>query len=150
MPIKPIPDGYHSVTPYLIVPGVRGLLDFVVDVFDAVLIEAPMTRPDGSVMHAEVRIGDSILMMGEPSGDFAAMPASLYLYVGDADAVYRKALKAGGVSLMEPADQFYGDRSAGVKDPAGNCWWIATHREDLSPQEIASRAKALASRGKLD
>ena len=143
MAVKPIPDGFHSVTPYLVVPGVAGLIDFLKQAFDATEVHQRMTQPDGAVMHAEVRIGDSILMMGEPRGDFQAMPASFYLYVPDTDAVYRRAIQAGATSLMEPADQFYGDRNAGVKDASGNLWWIATHIEDVSPDELAKRAAAL-------
>jgi uncharacterized glyoxalase superfamily protein PhnB len=101
-----------------------------------------MMRPDGSIGHAEVKIGDSIIMMSEPMGDMQPMPASIYLYVQETDAVYQRALQAGATSLTEPADQFYGDRSAGVKDPAGNQWWIATHKEDVPPEEMVKRARA--------
>jgi PhnB protein len=96
--------------------------------------------PDGTVGHAEVRIGGSPVMMGEARGPWPAMPCAIYLYVNDTDAVYRRALAAGATSLMEPADQFYGDRNAGVKDPCGNFWWIATHKEDVSPEELQARA----------
>jgi uncharacterized glyoxalase superfamily protein PhnB len=142
--VKLIPDGYHSITPYLIVPGVARLLDFLKEAFGAEETHPRMTRPDGAVMHAEVRIGDSRLMMGEPGGNWTPMPGSLYLYVPDTDAVYRRALAAGATSLMEPADQFYGDRNAGVKDPSGNSWWIATHKEDVSHEEMVRRAQARA------
>lgn len=81
-------------------------------------------------------------MMGEPMGEFTAMPTSLYLYVEDADAVYAQALAAGATSVMPPADQFYGDRHGGVRDPNGNIWWIATHIEDVPPEELARRAAA--------
>ena len=101
-----------------------------------------MPRPDGTIMHAEVRIGDSRVMMGEPMGSCQPMFGSLYLYVHDVDAVYKRALQAGATSTSEPADQFYGDRSASIKDPVGNQWWIATHKEDVPPEEIARRAKA--------
>ena len=141
MAVKPIPDGFHTVTPYLVVPGVAKLLDFLQQAFAAEEI-VRMPRPDGAIMHAEVKIGDSIVMMGEPMGDHTPMPGSIYLYVHDADTVYRRALQAGATSTMEPADQFYGDRSAGVKDPAGNQWWIATHKEDVPPAELAKRAEA--------
>jgi len=120
MAVKSIPDGFHTVTPYLVVPGVTTLLDFLKQAFDAQELLSPMLRADGSVGHAEVKIGDSIIMMGEPMGDMQPMPCSLYLYVQDADAVYQRALQAGATSLMEPADQFYGDRSAGVQDTVGN------------------------------
>jgi len=140
--VKAIPDNYHSVTPYLKVPGITKLLDFLTQAFDAKLVER-MARPDGTVMHAEVRIGDSVVMMGEPTGaDEGPMPAMMYLYVADTDAFYRRAIAAGAASVMEPADQFYGDRNAGVKDPCGNLWWIATHVEDVAPDEMARRAEA--------
>lgn len=141
MAAKPIPDGYHSVTPYMTVPGVAKLIDFLKQAFEATEVER-MTRPDGSVMHAEVRIGDSIVMMGEPTAEFPPMPAAIYLYVNDADDVYRRALQAGATSTSEPADMFYGDRQGGVKDPSGNQWWIATHKEDVSPEELRRRAEA--------
>jgi PhnB protein len=142
MAVKSIPDGFHTVTPYLVVPGVTTLLDFLKQAFDAQEILSPMLRSDGGVGHAEVKIGDSIIMMGEPMGDMQPMPCSLYLYVQDTDAVYQRALQAGATSLMEPADQFYGDRSAGVKDAVGNQWWIATHQEDVPPDEMLKRARA--------
>ena len=141
MAVKPIPDGYHSVTPFLIVPGAAKLLDFLKQAFEAQELHR-LPRPDGTIMHAEVRIGDSLVMMGEPMGDCQPMFGSLYLYVHDVDVVYKRALQAGATSTSEPADQFYGDRSAGIKDPIGNQWWIATHKEDVPPEEIARRAKA--------
>ena len=140
MDVKPVPKGYRRVTPYLMVPGVARLIDFLQKAFGAKETQPRMARPDGTVMHAEVKIGDSILMMGEPMGQFQAMPAAFCLYVRDTDAVYRRALEAGATSISEPADQFYGDRNAGVKDTAGNIWWIATRKEDLSPEELARRA----------
>jgi uncharacterized glyoxalase superfamily protein PhnB len=141
MAVKPIPEGYHSVTPYLVVRGAAKLIDFLTQAFEAKEIFR-MPRPDGTVMHAEVKIGDSIVMMGEAMGDMQPMPGTMYLYVHDADAVYRRALQAGATSVMEPADQFYGDRHGGVKDPAGNHWWIATHKEDVPPDELQKRAQA--------
>lgn len=136
-----IPAGYHTVTPYLIVKGAATLVDFLKKVFDGQEIER-MTRPDGTIAHAEVRIGDSVVMLGEPSGEWKPMPATLNVYVKDADATYAKALQAGARSLREPTDQFYGDRQSGVTDPVGNCWWIATHVEDVSPDEMKRRAEA--------
>ena len=141
MAVKPIPDGYHTVTPYLTVQGVPKLIDFLKQAFEAQEIER-MAQPDGTIRHAEVRIGDSVVMMGEAGGEREPMPSSIYLYVNDTDSVYRRALQAGATSLMEPADQFYGDRSAGVKDPSGNYWWIATHKEDVPPDELKRRAEA--------
>jgi uncharacterized glyoxalase superfamily protein PhnB len=145
MVVQPIPEGYHTVTPYLIVAGVPRLVDFLRQAFGAEETYPPTRRPDGSVAHAEIRIGDSRVMMGEPMGDFAPMPAMLYLYVRDVDAVYHQAVAAGAITLMEPADQIYGDRNAGVKDPAGNLWWIGTRKEDVSPAELARRIEAGAS-----
>lgn len=139
--VEPIPEGYHTVTPYLIVSGADTLLEFLKKAFDGT-VEFVMRDSDGSVRHAEVRIGDSHVMMGEAGGEWTPMPAGIHLYVGDCDVTYRRALQAGGTSLREPADQFYGDRSAGVKDPCGNSWWIATHIEDVPPAEIERRAKA--------
>ena len=141
MPVQPIPEGYHTVTPYLTVPGVARLIDFLKQAFGAEEKER-MMRPDGSVGHAEVRIGDSMVMMGEPSDKFPPMPATIYLYVPDTDAAYRRAIQAGASSMMEPTNQFYGDRNAGVKDPSGNLWWIATHVEDVPPEEMRRRAEA--------
>jgi PhnB protein len=141
MAVTPIPKGYHTVTPYLVVQGVPKLIDFLKQAFDAQEIMR-MPRPDGTIMHAEVRVGDSAVMMGEARGEFKPMPGSLYLYVDDTDATYQRALQAGATSLMEPANQFYGDRHAGVADPVGNHWWIATHIEDVLPEELARRAEA--------
>jgi len=146
MAVKPIPDGYHNVTPYLVVPGVAGLIDFLKEAFGAVEEGERNVRPDGTVMHAALRIGDSPVMMGEPAGPFEAMPAVLHLYVADTDSTYKRALQAGAISLREPADQFYGDRNAGVKDMCGNIWWISTHKEDVPPEEMARRAEAMVKR----
>jgi PhnB protein len=142
MTVEPIPEGFHTVTPYLVVQGVARLIDYLKEAFQAEEIER-MARHDGTIMHAMVKIGDSVIMMGEGGGTFEPRPASLYMYVADTDGVYQQALQAGGTSVMEPADQFYGDRNAGVKDPSGNYWWIATHKEDMSPEELRKRAEAL-------
>lgn len=141
MAAKPIPDGYHSVTPYLIVEGAPKLMDFVIQAFGAEERER-MTRADGTIGHAEVRIGDSVVMLSEARGEWKPMPAAIYLYVPDTDATYRQALEAGATSVMEPADQFYGDRNAGVRDPVGNLWWIGTHQEDVPREELERRAAA--------
>ncbi|MGI8992383.1 MAG: VOC family protein [Bryobacteraceae bacterium] len=141
MGVHYIPEGHTNVVPYIVVPGIGKLIDFLKAVFDAEETER-MARPDGAIMHAQVKIGGSILMMGEPQGEFGSMPSQLYVYVRDTDDVYKRAIEAGGTSLMEPADQFYGDRNAGVKDPFGNQWWIATHKEDVSPEELRVRAAA--------
>jgi uncharacterized glyoxalase superfamily protein PhnB len=145
--VKPVPEGFHTLTPYLVVPGVARLIDFLKEAFNAEELHRS-ARPDGTIMHAQVKVGDSMLMMGEPAGEWKAMPASLYMYVPDVDAIYRRAIGAGGKSLSEPADQFYGDRHAGLTDPSGNMWWIATHKEDVAPDELERRAQAaMAKRG---
>ena len=140
-----VPEGYHTVTPYLTVGGVPRLIEFLKQAFDGQEIER-VPGPDGAIMHAKVRIGDSVVMMGEARGTWQPMPGSLYVYVSDTDAVYKRALQAGATSVMEPADQFYGDRNAGVKDPVGNHWWMATHKEDVSPEELAKRVEAELAR----
>ena len=142
MAVKPIPDGYRTVTPYLTVPQAPRQIDFLKQAFGAQEVER-MALPDGRVMHAEVKIGDSIVMMGEANDKWPAMPACLYLYVDDVDATYARALKAGATTLQEPADQFYGDRCGGVKDASGNTWWIATRKEDVSPEELKKRHQAM-------
>jgi PhnB protein len=138
--VKPIPDGFHTITPYLIVEGAAKVIDFAQKAFDAKLEHEATKRPDGSIMHATLRIGDSMLMISDASEHAKATTTMLYLYVSDVDATYQKALKAGGTSVMEPADQFYGDRSGGVKDVAGNQWWLGKHIEDVSPAELKKRA----------
>ncbi len=138
MSVKPIPDGYHSVTAFLNVSSAATLVAFLKQAFDAKEKEF-QDLGDGHI-HAEVRIGDSLVMIGQSE----PRPASIYLYVNDADAAYRSALKAGAISLSEPVDQPYGDRQGGVKDPCGNTWWIATHKEDVSPEEIRRRFEARA------
>jgi PhnB protein len=138
--VKPIPEGHHTLTPYLVVDGAERVVQFMKDAFGAQFAFEPMKRPDGKIMHAELRIGDSIVMISDASERAKATSAMLHVYVPNVDAVYRKALKAGGTSVTEPADMFYGDRSGGVKDPAGNQWHIGTHIEDVSPAELTKRA----------
>ena len=140
MAVEPIPAGHHTVTPYMVVEDVPRLVEFLKDAFGATELEC-IEGPDGRVMHAQIRIGDSMIMMGQANENFPPLTSAIYLYVIDTDATYKQALEAGGDSLMEPADQFYGDRNAGVKDPCGNLWWIATHVEDVSSEEIARRAQ---------
>lgn len=140
MPVKPIPDGYHTVTPYLTVSDLPRLVQFTVDAFGAKPSEM-VPDASGTVRHAEVRIGDSVVMIGQEREQWKARPGSLYLYVEDTEATYRRALDAGAKSVMAPAKQFYGDINAGVEDPVGNYWWIATHVEDVAPEEIERRAR---------
>jgi uncharacterized glyoxalase superfamily protein PhnB len=138
--VKPVPEGFHTITPYLVVDDAEKVIRFMKEAFGATPVFEPMMRPDGKVMHGEYKIGDSIVMISDESERAQATSVMLHLYVPNVDAVYQKALKAGGTSIMEPADQFYGDRSGGVKDPAGNQWHIGTHVEDVSPAELKKRA----------
>src|ERR1700722_4343681 len=139
--VKPIPDGYHTVTPYLVASNVARLIVFMEKAFDAKVIER-LTGPDGKVAHAEISIGDSRIMIGGARPGQPAVPCMLYLYVTDTDALYKSALEAGATSIMAPANQFYGDRNAGVKDAEGNQWYIATHVEDVAPEELQKRMQA--------
>ncbi len=121
------PFGLRTVTPYLVVEDVARLITFLSRVFGAVSRGEPNVRDDGSIQHAEVKIGDSVIMMGEPNNEFTSMPSMIYLYVADCDESYQKALAAGAVSVLEPALYPHGDRYGGVRDFAGNIWWIVTH-----------------------
>jgi PhnB protein len=148
--VKPIPEGYHTVTPYILVQGADKLIDFIKKAFDAKETER-YSMPDGSIGHAEVRIGDSVLMVSDAQGEeFKPMAAGIHLYVEDCDVTYKHALEAGATSVSEPQDQFYGDRSSGVNDQFGNKWWIATHKEDLSKEEIAKRMDDAMKQQKQD
>jgi PhnB protein len=148
MAAKPVPDGFHTVTPYLTVRDAPKVMEFLKQAFGARISHEPIKRPDGSVMHVQVMIGDSPIMIGEESEMAKATASSLYLYVPDVDDVYRKAVRAGGSTIMEPSDMFYGDRSGAVKDSSGNSWFIATHKEDVAPQELARRAEAFIKQQK--
>jgi PhnB protein len=139
--VKPIPEGYHTITPYMLVERANKFIDFLKEAFDATVTFA-MRDPEGEIKHAEIKIKDSMLMIAEPKGDQQPMPFCFYLYVEDVDSLYQTALKAGAISLREPADQFYGDRSGGVKDHFGNIWWIGSRIENLSSEEIQKRARA--------
>src|ERR1700736_4759318 len=125
MTAKPIPDGYHTRTPHLIVEGAQKLVDFLKQGFGAKETFS-MPGPDGKIGHAEVQIGSSMVMLADANPRWKAGKAMLYLYVEDVDSVYKKAVAAGGKSVMEPANQFYGDRSAGVEDAFGN---LLGHRD---------------------
>jgi PhnB protein len=142
MAAKPIPDGFHTVTPYLVVRGANKTIEFLKKTFGAETVFEPMKRPDGLIMHAELKIGDSRIMLADASEQCQPTQAQMYVYVPNADAIYQRAVAAGATSTMEPTDMFYGDRGGSVKDPAGNSWFIATHKEDVAPQELAKRAEA--------
>jgi PhnB protein len=150
MPVKPIPAGYHSVTPYLAVRQAADAIEFYARAFGAKQ-RMRVAAPGNKVGHAELEIGDSVVMVADehPDMDFRSpahyggSPVSLHLYVKDVDASFRKAVDAGATSLRAVADQFYGDRTGTVRDPFGHVWHLATHKEDLSPQELEKRARAM-------
>lgn len=144
MPVKPVPDGYHTVTPYLTVDDPGALIKFLQEAFGA---ELRYSHNDdaGNIRHAEVRLGDSMLMTGKARDEWKSRPAGFYLYVPNCDELYKKAIAAGAKSLQAPTDHPYGDRSAGVRDSQGNDWWVATHIEDVSPDEIERRMKQAAN-----
>jgi PhnB protein len=137
----PVPPTYHTITPYLVVNSAGQLVDFLKRAFGAKEFHI-MQGPNGEVAHGDVVIGDSHVMLGQANGPWPAQPTSLYVYLPDCDAVYTQALAAGGTSVQEPKTQFYGDRHGAVKDPCGNTWWIATHVEDVAPEELEKRAAA--------
>lgn len=136
MATKPVPDGYHTVTPYLNTPQVAEFIEFARRAFGAEQIE--YHDMGGGHVHAEIQLGDSRIMIGGAP----PQPTSLYLYVPDVDATYRQAIAAGAKSVQQPDNKFYGDRAAWVTDPFGFTWFIATHIEDLADEEISRRAAA--------
>ena len=139
MTANPIPPGYHTVTPYLIVSDAGAVIDFATNAFGAEVRMKHLDR-SGRVSHAEITIGDSVVMIGEGNEQYPPLPSTLHLYLADVDAVYSRALAAGGESVREPRTEFYGDRMAGVSDSQGNTWWIATRVENLTPEEMQKRA----------
>ncbi|MEO9022753.1 MAG: VOC family protein [Ginsengibacter sp.] len=144
--VNPIPKGYGTVTPYLLVDNVANLIEFMKAVFSADVLYK-LDRNDGTIMHAEIKIGNSIIMVGEPMKEYGSMPASIYLYVADCDSIYQKALQHGATSIMEVTTMYHaGERYGGVKDLCGNIWWIATHIEDLTAEEQAKRIKEMADK----
>ena len=150
MPVKPIPDGYHTATPYLIIKGAADAIEFYKRVFDATeLMRLPM--PGGVIGHAEIKIGDSIIMLADEFPDMdvrgpktiGGTPVSLMLYVEKVDEVFHRAIAAGAKEIRPLQNQFYGDRSGTVEDPFGHKWTIATHVEDVTPEEIERRMAAM-------
>jgi PhnB protein len=133
------PDGYHTLTPFFQVEDADAFMTFVTAVFSAEETEV-IRRPDGRVGHAELRIGDSLLMLAE--GD--RMPIAVYVYLPDVDSVYARALGAGATASSEPADQFWGDRQGAFRDAWGNMWFVATHREDVPVAELQRQMEAQA------
>jgi uncharacterized glyoxalase superfamily protein PhnB len=145
MAVKFIPEGFHTVTPYLTVDDPAVEVDFLQRAFDG-KVTFQMKDDKGNIGHAEVKVGDSMLMLGPARDEWHPKPTNFYVYVPDCDAVYKKAIAAGGKSLHEPANQFYGDRHGGVEDPQGNVWWIATHIEDVSQAEMERRARTASAK----
>ena len=147
---KPIPDEYPRVSPYLIVDGAAEAIDFYTSVLGAAQRGDSMQAPDGKIGHAELSIGESVIMLADESPDMGAIgprtvggtPVTLHVYVEDVDNVHAKALAAGAKELNAVTDQFYGDRSGLFEDPWGHKWNVATHVEDVPPEEMAERAKA--------
>ncbi len=143
MKTNTIPAGYHTVTPYLTVTGAADLIEFLKQAFAASEKER-FTQPDGTIGHAEVIVGDSVIMLGEPKGECKPMGGAFYLYVEEVDRVYQRALTAGASSAMAPANQFWGDRTATVHDRFGNIWHLATRVEEVSGEELQQRIAAMA------
>lgn len=152
MNVKAIPDGYHSLTPYMGIDKAGEAIEFYKKAFGATQVMR-LDMPDGRVGHAELRIGDSSLMLGTPGDQMALRnpdehtSIGLHLYVEDVDAQFQRAVDAGATVVSEPKDQFYGDRSASVKDPFGHLWFLATHKEDLTEEQIRQRAMELFKQG---
>jgi PhnB protein len=152
--VKPIPDGYHVLTPYLAIDGASAAIDFYKKVFGA-RVRLRMDAPGGKVGHAELQIGDSVIMLADeyPAMEFLGPRArggttvSLHMYVRNCDAVVAKAVAAGATLQRPLADQFYGDRNGTILDPFGHSWSIATHKEDLTPAQLRKRAAAMKGSG---
>jgi PhnB protein len=147
MAVKPIPDGYPQITPYLCVDGASAAIDFYTKVFGA-KERMRMPGPDGKLGHAELELGKGVIMLADEYPDMnfrspksiGGSPVTIHTYVDDADAVFERALNEGATSLREVADQFYGDRSGQFEDPFGHRWNVATHVEDVPPDEMEKRA----------
>jgi len=139
------PEGFHSVTPCLTVKDAAKLLDFLKQAFDAEELHRHL-EPSGRIAYACVRIGDSMVELSDGNEKWPAMPSGLHVYVPDVDATHKRAVQAGGTSVQEPTDQFYGERSSAVRDVCGNNWYIATQTEVLSKEEIEKRVASTAGK----
>jgi PhnB protein len=148
MPVQPVPEGYHTVTPYLAVDDAQEAIDFYERAFGA-KERLRMAAPDGKVAHAELEIGDALVMLSDPFPQFSAKPpkelggnsANVMLYVENVDELVQQAVDAGATVTAPVEDQFWGDRYGSVTDPFGHTWLVATHVEDVAPEEVAERAK---------
>jgi PhnB protein len=151
--VKPIPDGYHSVTPYLIIKGASDAIEFYKKAFGAT--ELFRMENEGTIGHAEIKIGDSPIMLSDEHPQMGYLspttlggtPVSIMIYVDDVDETFMKAISAGGEQQKPVQDQFYGDRSGSLKDPFGHVWHVATHKEDVSPEEMEKRIAKAAHGG---
>lgn len=152
MTAKPVPEGYHSITPYLGIHKAAEAIEFYKKAFGATEVMR-LAMPDGGIGHAELRIGDSAIMLGTPcdqgplSNPDDSPSVGLHLYVNDVDQSFKQALDAGATAVSEVKDQFYGDRTGTLKDPYGHLWFLATHKEDLTQEEIEQRAQEMFSQG---
>jgi PhnB protein len=148
--VKPIPEGHRTVTPYLAIKNAAGALDFYERAFGAT-VRYKLSMPDGRVGHAEIELGDSVIMLADEFPEYGGKspealggsPVSIHLYVPDVDAFFKRALAAGARERKRVEDQFYGDRSGQLEDPFGHLWWVATHKEDVAPEEMQKRVRAM-------
>src|SRR5215813_3755782 len=150
--VSPIPQGYHTITPYLVIKGAAQAIEYYKKVFGATEV-VRMNGPDGKIGHAELQIGDSHLMLADENPSMGQgytsaatignSPVSLYVYIPDVDRVFEKAIAEGAKVLKPVQDQFYGDRSGFFQDPFGHLWGVATHVEDVSPEQMEERMKKL-------
>lgn len=152
MSIKAIPEGYHSITPYLGIEKAAQAIEFYKQAFNATEVMR-LEMPNGRIGHAELRIGDSTIMLASPCDEMhlhnpgESTSIALHLYVNDVDAQYKQALDAGGTAVSQPEDRFYGDRSGTVKDPFGHLWFLATRKEDLTEAQVRQRAEEMFKQG---
>lgn len=151
--VKPVPEGYHTVTPYLIIKGAAAAIEFYKKVFGATEVMR-MADPSGRIGHAEVKIGDSHVMLADEDPmrgirspqSIGGSPVTILLYVEDVDSTVGQAVAAGAKLTRPVEDQFYGDRSGGLEDPFGHIWYVATHKEDVAPEEMKRRAAAFSAK----
>jgi PhnB protein len=149
MAVKAVPEGYHTVTPYLFIKGAAAAIEYYKKAFGAAEVMR-MGGPDGQIGHAEIKIGDSMIMLADEHPDmghrgpqaYGGTPVSMVLYVPDVDSLFRQAIAAGAKELRPLKDQFYGDRSGTLEDPFGHLWTIGTHKEDVPPEEMERRMAA--------
>ena len=151
--VKSIPDGYHSVTPYLIIQGAANAIEFYKNAFGAT--ELFRMEHEGKVGHAEIKIGDSPIMLADEHPEMGHVspktlggsPVGIMIYVDDVDTIFNQAIESGGEEVKPLQDQFYGDRSGTLKDPFGHVWTVATHKEDVTPEEMDKRMAAASGQG---